>query len=346
MNVYSKKIITVLLCLTLTLALPFCLKAEKQSADEEAGLPTISGVSQKLVVREYNSKVNVRSDVTAVSAEGQSLTGRIIIKVKAPGEKAYDTTVKKSITLKSIGTYKFKYTVTDPSNNQSVSVYRTIKSQDTKAPIIQSKDNFADLTLASDTKKISYKDLMKGITASLISGKKMTTNVSVKIKDPAGTLSTVMKNGTYKLSGAGEYTITYLCANANKSLKTGLYLSTRKTRLMTVLEPVSYELVVPEDLADAVTGTSIDLMEQVYVKATDPSKKKSEQVMKLTEGIFCNVTWQKNEGSKAKTVLVDDSEELLLEKNGIYKITYDYIAENGETLTAVRTITVSEEQEE
>ena len=344
MNVYSKKIMMAMLCFVFVFAAPVFLHAELQA--QEAGAPTISGVNTEVTEIEYNSKVNVRSGITASAADGNSLTNRIVIKVKAPGETSYGTTIDKVLTLKSTGSYKVMYEVTDPARSQSTTVYRTIKSVDTKAPVIQSKNNFSELVLSYNTKKVSYKSLMKGITAFLVSGKNMRPKVSIKIQDPAGNSSTVMKNGTYKLTEYGNYTITYLCANANKSLKTGLYLSTRETRSMVLSSPISYALAVPKDKVSTAKDKAIDLMKNVYVKVIDKSKKKPERVTKRTEGISCTVLWKKNKASKGKKQTVSDLNKFVPGKYGIFEITYEYVPEDAEALTAVRTVLISKPEKE
>ena len=66
------------------------------------------------------------------------------------------------------------------------------------------------------------------LSAKITVFKRLSYNIDGKIK-------TVSQNGSYKLSKAGTYTVTYYCSNPEKSLKTGKYLIAEKKRKLTIL---------------------------------------------------------------------------------------------------------------
>ena len=128
------------------------------------------------------------------------------------------------------------YYLKNPTNKLVTEEYMKIVVKDTKKPVIESKDKFASVKLAAGTASINYKKLLSGVTAKLVSGKNMTSKISIKVTDPNGKVKTVTKDGSYKFSGAGTYTVRYYCSNPEKSLKTDKYLVAEKKRKLIVAE--------------------------------------------------------------------------------------------------------------
>ena len=201
----------------------------------DASKATISGV-RKEITKEYKSTVNLRSKVTAKNSMGTVLTDKIVTKVRKPGTKEYKGVRAENLKLNHTGTYRIMYYLKNPTNKLVTEEYMKIIVKDTKKPEIKSKDNFAAMKLEAGTASVNYKKLISGVTAKLVSGKNMTSRISIKVTDPDGKLKTVSKNGSYKFAGAGTYTVHYYCSNPEKSLKTGKYLVAEKKRKLVVAE--------------------------------------------------------------------------------------------------------------
>lgn len=201
----------------------------------DANKATISGV-RKEITKEYKSTVNLRSGVTAKNSMGTVLTDKIITKVRKPGTEEYKGVRAETFKLNHTGTYRIMYYLKNPTNKLVTEEYMKIVVKDTKKPVIESKDKFASVKLAAGTASINYKKLLSGVTAKLVSGKNMTSKISIKVTDPNGKVKTVTKDGSYKFSGAGTYTVRYYCSNPEKSLKTDKYLVAEKKRKLIVAE--------------------------------------------------------------------------------------------------------------
>lgn len=222
----------------------------------DASKATISGV-RKEITKEYKSTVNLRSKVTAKNSMGTVLTDKIVTKVRKPGTKEYKGVRAETLKLNHTGTYRIMYYLKNPTNKLVTEEYMKIIVKDTKKPVIASKDNFAAIKLAAGTATINYKKLISGVTAKLVSGKNMTSKISIKVTDPDGKVKTVSKNGSYKLAEPGTYTVRYYCSNPEKSLKTGKYLVCEKKRKLVLAEqePEPEEPMEPEEPTEPVNPT-------------------------------------------------------------------------------------------
>lgn len=212
----------------------------------DASKATISGV-RKEITKEYKSTVNLRSKVTAKNSMGTVLTDKIITKVRKPGTKEYKGVRAETLKLNHTGTYRIMYYLKNPTNKLVTEEYMKIIVKDTKKPVIKSKDNFKTIELAAGTSSVNYKKLISGVTAKLTSGKNMTSKISIKVTDPDGKVKTVSQNGSYKLTGAGTYTVRYYCSNPEKSLKTGKYLVAEKKRKLVVAKEEPQDPTIPQD---------------------------------------------------------------------------------------------------
>lgn len=214
----------------------------------DASKATISGV-RKEITKEYKSTVNLRSGVTAKNSMGTVLTDKIVTKVRKPGTKEYKGVKAENLKLNHTGTYRILYYLKNPTNKLVTEEYMRIVVKDTKKPAIQSKDQFAPIELAAGTSSVNYKKLISGVTAKLVSGKSMTSKISIKVTGLDGKVKTVSKDGSYKLAGSGTYTVRYYCSNPEKSLKTGKYLVAEKKRKLIVAKKAA-KPQEPEEPAD------------------------------------------------------------------------------------------------
>lgn len=170
---------------------------------------TIKGVKKKLT-KEYNSKFNVKKNVKAYDATGKSLTKYIKVKVKYPNSKKEKTYTKKTLQFKKLGTYCIKYSVKNPNNNMETVVTSKITVKDTKKP------KFKGVSAGKTVEYNSKLNLKSGVTAKLVSGKKMTSKIVIKMKAPGKTKFTKLKASSYQnyqFKKTGVYTVQYSVAN-------------------------------------------------------------------------------------------------------------------------------------
>jgi hypothetical protein len=74
---------------------------------------------------------------------------------------------------------------------------------------------------------------MSGVTASLTSGKSLTSTVTIAITNPSGKKKTISKGDSYTFTEAGDYTLVYTVKNPDAS---GANKKTTATRTVTVPE--------------------------------------------------------------------------------------------------------------
>lgn len=198
---------------------------------------TISGI-QKQVTKEYNSTFNIfnNNKVKAYTADNKNLTKKIKVQVKAPGSKSAKTYKKKTLKLTKTGTYRIYYTVTNPNNNKLTKETASVKVVDTKKP---------KLSGVKSEKKADYKSTMnlkKGVTAKLVSGKSMTSKITIKIKVPGSKKYKTLKdkgNNTvnykkYCFKKVGTYTVQYTVKNPTSKKAT---VKTTKIKVADTAEP-------------------------------------------------------------------------------------------------------------
>lgn len=313
----------------------------------DASQATISGVREE-ITKEYKSTLDLRKGITAKNSLGTVLTDRIVTKVRKPGETTYKGMKASTLKLRHTGTYRIMYYLKNPTNNMVTEKYMIVRVKDTKKPVISSKDNFETIELSADETSITYKKMISGVTAKLKSGKNMTSKISIKVTSPDGKVKTVSKDGSYKLSGSGTYTIAYYCTNPEKSLKTGKYLIAKKTRKLVVAKEVQVKFVkhTIEAPADAVvtTGTAIQVLEGVKVVTTTKMSDGTQQVTETTDGIECSVAYQLYQNAPEVALVLNENNLLTLFDTGIYKITYRYTDEQGNTAEHVRIVTAQAAQ--
>ncbi|MEY8515554.1 L,D-transpeptidase family protein [Lachnospiraceae bacterium 29-84] len=174
--------------------------------------PKISGVASKKTV-EYNTTLNLTSGVTAKLVSGKSMTSKIAIKVKKPGASSFtklSSTASKSYAFNATGVYTVEYSVANPNNAKAVGKkVMTVTVVDTKAPVIQGvRDKEAAVG--------ECLDLRAGVTAALVSGKDITSSITVVITAPDGTAA-ALEGKEYTFTQAGAYTVEYSAANPEKA---------------------------------------------------------------------------------------------------------------------------------
>ena len=160
--------------------------------------PTITAKKVKL---EYNSKIKAKNAVTIKDSLGNTLTSKNA-KIKIKGK----------LNTKKLGKQKIKYTVKDERGNKRVKII-TFRIVDTKKPKLygaKKKSNIA----AGETRNV-----LKGVTAKMVSGKDITSKITVKvIRDDTGKKVKNIK-GNVTFTSAGTYTVTYTVKGTNKKTR-------------------------------------------------------------------------------------------------------------------------------
>lgn len=157
--------------------------------------PTIAAKKLKL---EYNSKIKAKSAVTIKDSLGNTITSKNG-KIKIKGR----------LNTKKLGKQKIKYTVKDERGNKQIKTI-TFRIVDTKKPKlygVKKKSNIA----AGETR-----DVLSGVTAKMVSGKDITSKITVKVvRDDTGKKVKHI-NGKAVFTSAGTYTVTYTVKGTNK----------------------------------------------------------------------------------------------------------------------------------
>lgn len=302
---------------------------------------TISGV-KKSMTKEYGRTIDLRKKIKAKSSLGVDLTDSVVVRVCKPGSDVFKKTTSQTLELSQVGTYRIMYYLKNPSNKLVTEKITKVIVKDTKKPVFTSTNNFSPIELSAGTKSITFKKLRSGVKAALRSGKNMTSKISIKVTDAEGKIKTVAKDGSYQLKGSGKYTITYYCANTVKNLKTDTYMVAKKNRRL-IVEPVKvkstvYKMVAPADGSVTVSGSSLQLLEDVSVKATHTMTDGTKKEEQVTQGIAYTVVYQAD-GLSQETEVTVENDTLVFQAEGIYKITYQYTDAKGKKAQYTRTVT-------
>ena len=216
---------------------------------------TLTGVRTTLA-KPYGSTRDMRAGLKAKNASGDDLTSKIHVYIKAPGRKEYKEYKRREYTFTKEGVYQVKYTVTNPNSGKTTTVKQEITVIDNESPVLASTDEWSAITDVKAGSEMYWSDLMKGVKASLQSGRSIADTVKITITTPAGKTKTLKKDQSYVFSNAGEYMLTYTVVNpdASKSKRT-----VTQTRTLTVLEEQKPEEPVDENQpGDTTDGTQTE----------------------------------------------------------------------------------------
>lgn len=160
---------------------------------------------------EYKEVWNLKAGVTAKLVSGVNMTSGIVIKVKTPGAKQFQVLNAAAYTkyrFNALGIYMVEYSVTNPNNKNATAVRTmTVTVKDTKAPVISG---------VKEQQQVSPGDgleLRKDVTAVLLSGKNVTAQMKITVKNPDGSEIEYKDQGEYIFDKAGTYIITYTSVN-------------------------------------------------------------------------------------------------------------------------------------
>lgn len=208
--------------------------------------PYIKGVTDE-ITRAYNSTYQVKAKISASNVQGQDLTSKIKVAIKKPHQKEYKTYKKDTYTFSKVGTYKIRYTVTNPTNRKVTNKYQTIVVADTSKPILTSEYDWDALAVGKLTKTVSYEQLMEDVSATLSCGTKLDDSVVITVKKPDGESKTLKPGKSLKLQDTGKYKVTYTVKNPTKNTRKNAYLAASKSRALYVVDS-DVQLCLYEDL--------------------------------------------------------------------------------------------------
>lgn len=184
--------------------------------------PKLTGVSSKKTL-EFKDILNLKSGVTAKLVSGKSMTSKIVIKVKTPGAKEFQTLGSSAYTkycFDAVGIYTVEYSVTNPENQNATEVKTmTVTVKDTKAPVVTGVKEQQQV-LAGESL-----DLREGVKAELLSGTDLTDQIKIKVEAPDKTAEEWKEQEKYVFTQQGIYTITYTVVNPDSGAETQAVLT-------------------------------------------------------------------------------------------------------------------------
>lgn len=154
---------------------------------------------------------------------GSSVTAKSAVKIKDYKKKNLTTknakiTIKGKLNTKKLGNQKVTYTVRDKRGYTRTKTI-TFKIVDTKKPILSGISAKQGLLPGQEI------NLLSKVTAKMVSGKSLTSKVTVSVKNAAGE-AVVTNQGKVTFEEAGTYQVTYSVTGTNgkKQTKTVSYV--------------------------------------------------------------------------------------------------------------------------
>lgn len=236
----------------------------------------ITGVAKKATA-EYNSKYELKKNITAYSSYGKNISSKIKVEVQMP-DSEYPVHFKgKSLKLTQLGTYYIVYSVQNPANGKECKKILALTSADTKAPVI--KGVTTGKTMVAYNTKVN---LTEGISANLLSGKDVTERIKIYIKTPANSDYVEMNTAEllqYPLNIMGTYKIKYICDNPQSGAiaekKCSYVAADMKKPILNVTSKQTVSIDTTVNLLNrisakyAIKGTSLDSKIKVSIQISD-----------------------------------------------------------------------------
>ncbi len=241
--------------------------------------PKLTGIKTKRTY-EYNTTKNLKSGVKAKLVSGKNMTSKIVIKVKAPGQKSYKTLKEskyKKYKFSKTGTYKIEFSVKNPYNKKAVAKkVQTVTVKDTKKPVVTWP------TLKTEVEYGTVQNLKSGLKAKLKSGKSVYSKVKITVTTPKN-VSAAFTGKNYTFDQVGTYTIAYSVANPNNakavsSRKVKVTVKDTKAPVITGVTDKSREnaeIGVKQNLKAGITAKLVsgtDVTANIKVDVTTPDK--------------------------------------------------------------------------
>lgn len=278
--------------------------------------PKLTGIKTKRTY-EYNVTKNLKSGVKAKLVSGKNMTSKIVIKLRAPGQKTYKTLKEskyKKYQFSKVGTYKIEYSVANPYNKKAVAKkVQTVTVKDTKKPVVTWP------TVPTELEYGTKQNLKAGMVAKLKSGKSVFSKVVITVTTPQK-VSTTLTGKTYTFDQVGKYTIAYSVANPNNEKAVA-------TKKVTV--------TVKDTKAPAITGVT----NQENVTIDTKKNLKSGVTAKLVSGTDVTANIKVNVTTPGKVTTPLAGTDYTFDTVGTYTVAYTVA--NPSNPQAVATVTKS-----
>lgn len=279
--------------------------------------PKLTGIKSKRTY-EYNTAKNLKSGVKAKLVSGKDMTSKIVIKLRAPGQKSYKTLKEskyKKYKFSKTGTYKIEYSVKNPYNKKAVAKkVQTVTVKDTKKPVVTWP------TLPKEVEYGAKQNLKAGLVAKLRSGKSVSSKVKITVTTPQKVAAAFTKK-TYTFSQVGAYTIAYSVANPNNAKA----VATKK-----------FTITVKDTKAPVITGVTDKGTQNVEIDAK--RNLKAGVTAKLLSGADVTADIKINVTTPDKVTTPFTGTEYTFSKAGTYAIAYTVAnPSNPQAVTAVTT---------
>lgn len=267
------------------------------------------GVTSGTIVKHIGTEVNIKKNVTAKTKSGKSLTSKISVTIKKPGDSKAKKTSAKTYKLSKKGTYKVKYTVKDSKTGVTKKLTVKYVAKDIKA---------ATFNGMSKDKTVEYNssvDIKSKVKAKNATGKDLTGKISIKVKKPGDNAYKTFTAKELKFTKLGKYKVEYKVTNPNndkvaKKIVTFTCKDTKKPIIEGVIDAYikkgkDYDLLKGIS-AKAVSGKN--LTDKIKVVITDASGNKvnaEKNILKCTELVEYTIKYSviNDYGTKAEKIM-------------------------------------------
>lgn len=263
------------------------------------------GVTAGTFVKHIGTEVNIKKDVTAKTKAGKSLTSKISITIKKPGDSKAKKTTAKTCKLSKKGTYEVKYTVKDSKTGITKKLTVKYVTKDLKA---------AKFTGISKDKTVEYNSsigIKSKVKAKNATGKDLTNKISIKVKKPGDDEYKKFTSKEIKFTKLGKYKVEYKVTNPNNDkVAKKIVTFTCKDTKAPIIEGVRdrYTKVGEDfDLLKGITAKAVsgkNLTDKIKVVVTDESGTKinvENNILKCTETVEYSIKYSVSNDYGTKT---------------------------------------------
>lgn len=285
--------------------------------------PKLSGVKSRRTL-EYGTTTNLSSKVTAKLRSGKNVKSRLIIKVKAPGASSYkklSTSAYKKYRFSKTGKYYVAYSVSNPYYKKSVTKKKCIITVvDTKAPQMKGVTGAKTVQIGQSL------NLRSGITVKLVSGKDITTGLTIRVKSPQNAVTSV-SGSTYTFTQTGVYEVQYTAQNptSGAAVSQTMRVTVQDNRVPTIT-------IGAGKAAAAYVGQPYDVFAEVTAKLPDGTA--------LTQ-ITAQISGVGADNTPITDIPAIQNGQVTFTQAGTYTITYQVMNPNNTVKVALQQFVVA-----
>ena len=200
--------------------------------------PKIDGVENGTVItKEIGTGLKFMKDVRVLGSAGKDIKKSLDIYVKAPDSESYElySTKNKKYVFDKIGVYKIQYFVIDPDSFLKKKKTLYVNCVEDIKPLHVSESGWADLQYDISVKKLTFDELLGDEQVFSESGVDITQETLIEVSAPDGELYNILSGMKFKLTGTGEYGLTYKAVSPKKSQITGKKQRSQASRKLIVV---------------------------------------------------------------------------------------------------------------